>query len=72
MPFYDATGAHAGALLGDVLHDPFQTFKGNQTVTKIKDSETSEVALEEETEKLFKKNQKKHSLKRKLQSSPPP
>ncbi len=25
-PFYDATGSHAGALLGDVLHDPFQTF----------------------------------------------
>ncbi|MAE43097.1 hypothetical protein CMO93_04950 [Candidatus Woesearchaeota archaeon] len=25
-PFYDATGAHAGALLGDVLHDPFQSF----------------------------------------------
>lgn len=24
-PFYDATGTHAGALLGDVLHDPFQT-----------------------------------------------
>ncbi len=24
-PFYDATGAHAGALLGDCLHDPFQT-----------------------------------------------
>jgi len=24
-PFLDATGAHAGALLGDVLHDPFQT-----------------------------------------------
>ena len=24
-PFFDATGAHAGALLGDVLHDPFQT-----------------------------------------------
>lgn len=24
-PFYDATGAHAGALLGDVLHDPFQS-----------------------------------------------
>ena len=24
-PFIDATGAHAGALLGDVLHDPFQT-----------------------------------------------
>jgi Lon-like ATP-dependent protease len=24
-PFLDATGAHAGSLLGDVLHDPFQT-----------------------------------------------
>jgi len=24
-PFIDATGAHAGALLGDVLHDPFQS-----------------------------------------------
>jgi ATP-dependent Lon protease len=24
-PFMDATGAHAGALLGDVLHDPFQS-----------------------------------------------
>ncbi|MFA6088786.1 MAG: ATP-binding protein [Candidatus Woesearchaeota archaeon] len=24
-PFYDASGAHAGALLGDVLHDPFQS-----------------------------------------------
>jgi len=24
-PFYDATGAHAGALLGDVRHDPFQS-----------------------------------------------
>ncbi|USN45289.1 MAG: ATP-dependent protease LonB [Candidatus Woesearchaeota archaeon] len=24
-PFYDATGSHAGALLGDVLHDPFQS-----------------------------------------------
>ena len=24
-PFMDGTGAHAGALLGDVLHDPFQS-----------------------------------------------
>ncbi|MFT7615575.1 MAG: Lon-like ATP-dependent protease [Candidatus Woesearchaeota archaeon] len=24
-PFFDATGSHAGALLGDVLHDPFQS-----------------------------------------------
>ncbi len=25
VPFMDATGTHAGALLGDVLHDPFQS-----------------------------------------------
>ncbi|MFH1590269.1 MAG: ATP-dependent protease LonB [archaeon] len=25
VPFLDATGGHAGALLGDVLHDPFQS-----------------------------------------------
>jgi ATP-dependent Lon protease len=25
VPFLDATGAHEGALLGDILHDPFQT-----------------------------------------------
>jgi len=25
VPFQDATGAHAGALLGDVLHDPLQS-----------------------------------------------
>ncbi|MBN1110438.1 MAG: ATP-dependent protease LonB [Methanomassiliicoccales archaeon] len=25
IPFVDATGAHAGALLGDVKHDPFQS-----------------------------------------------
>ena len=24
-PFHDATGSHAGALLGDVRHDPFQS-----------------------------------------------
>ncbi len=31
-PFFDATGAHAGALLGDVLHDPFQCIPGDQFV----------------------------------------
>ena len=24
-PFYDGTGVHAGALLGDILHDPYQS-----------------------------------------------
>jgi Lon-like ATP-dependent protease len=37
-PFMDATGAHAGALLGDVLHDPFQTFfTGQQLQIKSDD-----------------------------------
>ncbi|HLC32994.1 MAG TPA: ATP-dependent protease LonB, partial [Candidatus Nanoarchaeia archaeon] len=31
-PFWDATGAHAGALLGDVLHDPLQCLPGDQHV----------------------------------------
>lgn len=31
-PFVDATGAHAGALLGDVRHDPFQCFSGKESV----------------------------------------
>ena len=25
VPFWDATGAHAGALLGDIMHDPLQS-----------------------------------------------
>ncbi|MFA5141599.1 MAG: ATP-binding protein [Candidatus Woesearchaeota archaeon] len=33
-PFFDATGAHAGALLGDVLHDPFQTFLAKTIIFK--------------------------------------
>ncbi len=31
-PFLDATGAHAGALLGDVLHDPFQCIPMDERV----------------------------------------
>ncbi len=31
-PFVDATGSRAGALLGDVKHDPFQSFDGKTTV----------------------------------------
>jgi len=33
-PFRDATGAHAGALLGDVRHDPFQVGGSGNTVTR--------------------------------------
>ncbi|MBI4148149.1 ATP-binding protein [Candidatus Woesearchaeota archaeon] len=31
-PFWDATGAHAGALLGDILHDPLQSFCPSEVV----------------------------------------
>ncbi len=36
-PFHDATGAHAGALLGDVLHDPLQSFQSSNKI-KINNS----------------------------------
>jgi len=34
-PFIDATGAHAGALLGDVLHDPLQCYSSVVTILEI-------------------------------------
>ncbi|MBI5226441.1 ATP-binding protein [Candidatus Micrarchaeota archaeon] len=34
-PFMEATGARAGALLGDVRHDPFQTFFPSTQVTMV-------------------------------------
>ncbi len=36
-PFYDVTGSHAGALLGDVLHDPFQSLGGDNQISVIDD-----------------------------------
>jgi ATP-dependent Lon protease len=33
--FFDATGSHAGALLGDVLHDPLQCFSGNTKLSSV-------------------------------------
>lgn len=35
VPFFDATGAHAGALLGDVLHDPFQSLNSGSIVVVV-------------------------------------
>ncbi len=58
-PFHDATGAHAGALLGDVLHDPFQTFCPQQVVTKIADSGVADVEINKEVDSLFMKNKDK-------------
>ena len=56
-PFLDATGAHAGALLGDVLHDPFQSFNPSQLITKFSQGEPTTADLCRETNKLFAKNE---------------
>lgn len=58
-PFYDATGAHAGALLGDVLHDPFQTFFSILRINKIVDGKIENVNIGEEINNLFNKNNNK-------------
>ncbi len=34
-PFFDGSGAHAGALLGDVLHDPLQSFSQTANISKV-------------------------------------
>tara|TARA_Y100000310_G_scaffold86973_1_gene83874 strand:+ start:9687 stop:11732 length:2046 start_codon:yes stop_codon:yes gene_type:complete len=57
-PFNDATGAHAGALLGDVLHDPFQSFFRRQIIKKIEGNEIKNIEIDKELDKLFLKNNK--------------
>ena len=55
-PFLDATGAHAGALLGDVMHDPFQTFSGKLRISKLQhDNEIVNIELQEELDSLYTK-----------------
>ncbi len=34
-PFYDGTGAHAGALLGDCLHDPLQCYSSVMKINEV-------------------------------------
>ncbi|RLE38433.1 hypothetical protein DRJ17_03915 [Candidatus Woesearchaeota archaeon] len=53
VPFYDATGAHAGALLGDVLHDPFQCFFRSQMITKLTGGKLMNVEINKEINDLF-------------------
>lgn len=55
-PFFDATGAHAGALLGDVLHDPFQTFSGELELNKVTLNKISSIKLKAELNTLFEKH----------------
>ena len=54
VPFNDATGAHAGALLGDVLHDPFQCFIHLYT-KKYTKGRVENVNLNIEIDTLFQK-----------------
>ncbi len=44
-PFEDATGAHAGALFGDVRHDPFQSFDKNNLVIIIENNNQKVVKI---------------------------
>ena len=50
-PFIDATGAHAGALLGDVLHDPLQCFSPKNKIMK----NPSEIEINREVNSLLNK-----------------
>ncbi len=54
-PFFDATGAHAGALLGDVLHDPFQCFLPALELNKVTSGKIKPVELHTEIDSLFAK-----------------
>ena len=57
-PFNDATGAHAGALLGDVLHDPFQSFLGYLYTKKYTNKILKNIMLKEEIDSIFDRNRK--------------
>src|SRR3989344_7951601 len=46
-PFIDATGSHTGSLLGDVLHDPLQSFSNQTVVIKSNATKNNQILLEE-------------------------
>ncbi len=52
-PFVDGTGAKAGALLGDVRHDPLQCFFPLSTVYIIRDGKPSIVSMNELVDELL-------------------
>lgn len=63
-PFYDGTGAHAGALLGDCLHDPLQSFSSlnNSKIIRVVNVGKNQLQLKQEKiiviNSLFKKYKK--------------
>jgi ATP-dependent Lon protease len=54
-PFHDATGTHAGALLGDVLHDPFQTFFTGQELQTVEGNEIKKKKINEQINTVMNK-----------------
>ncbi len=55
-PFYDATGAHAGALLGDVLHDPFQCFLPTTKLNYVESNIHKNTEFYKKIDSLFNKH----------------
>ncbi|MCK4670527.1 MAG: ATP-binding protein [Nanoarchaeota archaeon] len=67
-PFNDATGAHAGALLGDVLHDPFQSLFSSNKICLVDDNnQYANVTSNKLIDTYFLKN-KKDIIKKKKQN----
>ncbi|MEK6808396.1 MAG: ATP-binding protein [Nanoarchaeota archaeon] len=54
-PFFDATGAHAGALLGDVLHDPFQCFSPMTKFSYLENNLYKNTEFHKKIDSLFNK-----------------
>ncbi|MFH1664417.1 MAG: ATP-dependent protease LonB [archaeon] len=55
-PFIEATGARAGALLGDVRHDPLQTIFPNTVVYLVENERIKPVLIKALAEKLLNEN----------------
>lgn len=58
-PFIDGTGAHAGALLGDCLHDPLQSLASSNNITIITDT-GNQLQLKNKRITIINKLLKKH------------
>lgn len=54
-PFIDATGTRAGALLGDVKHDPLQCFFYNTIINGIQEGKESLIPMNKAVDKLLAK-----------------
>src|SRR3989344_3314490 len=55
-PFAEATGARAGSLLGDVRHDPLQTFFPNTVVYVAENNKVKPVLISDLAEHFLEKN----------------